>query len=264
MSTTIPMSTMQVPEPPWDMVMPPTAQLVFTVAVMLPWFVLTAMALRALIRDRQPVPLLFMIGGAFCIVFEPIVDVMGMVFFPIEGQWVGIHTFAGRPVPIFMWPVYSWFVGGQAFLFWQTMQRGTLTEAKVWKHWLIGWGVNIVLETPPLWAGVYTYFGPHPFNFWGLPLWWPAVNATMPLIAAFIVHKCWPHLGGWKVLYVIPIILMADGLVNGALAWPVWSALHSGYGYGLSYPAGLLTLALSALAIWLLAKGVAQDRQPTR
>jgi hypothetical protein len=249
-----------VPEPPYEMVMPYTAQLIFTIAVMVPWIILTAMALRILIKEKQPTPLLFMIGGMFCIVFEPIVDVMGMVFFPIEGQWIGIHTFAGRPVPIFMWPVYSWFVGGQAFLFWQAMHRGTITEGGVWKHWLIGWGVNIILESPPIWFGVYTYFGPHPFNFWGLPLWWPAVNATMPLIAAFIVHKSWPHLGGWKILLVMPIILMADGLVNGALAWPVWSALHSGYGLAVAYPAGFVTMFLSCVAVWLLGKGVASGK----
>jgi hypothetical protein len=240
------------PQPPWDMVMNQTGQTVFTVFVIIPWVVLLALAGRALVRDRSAAPLLFMLGGMCSIVMEPVVDVMGMCFFPIHGQWVGLETFAGRPVPIFMWPVYSWFVGGQAFLLWRTLQRGTLTGPRLWRHWLTAWGVNIVLETPGVLMGVYTYYGAQPFNLWGLPLWWPAVNATMPVVAAFGVHKSWPHLRGWRLLAIVPLVPMADGLVNGGLAWPTWSALHSDVGYAATYPASILTIALAALAIWVL------------
>jgi hypothetical protein len=197
-----------------------------------------------------------MLGGLCAIVIEPIVDVMGMCFFPIEGQWVGLETFAGRPVPIWMYPVYSWFVGGQAFLLWRSMQRGTLTGRGLWQHWLVGWGVNIVLETPGVLMGVYAYYGDQAFNFWGLPLWWPAVNATMPVVAAFVVHKAWHLLQGWRVLAIVPLLPMADGLVNGGLAWPTWSALHSEIGYAATYPAAILTIALAALAVWILASAL--------
>jgi hypothetical protein len=39
------------------------------------------------------------------------------------------------------------------------MQKGTLTQRKLFMYGFIAWGVNIVLETPGILVGVYTYFG---------------------------------------------------------------------------------------------------------
>ena len=243
-------------QPPWDMVMNAEAQVWFTVFVMVPWVIFIYVALGRLVKQKDSIPLLFLIGGMCAIVMEPIVDVMGMCFFPVIGQWEGLETFQGRPVPIWMYPVYSWFVGGQAYLLWKSMNEGKVTGQTIWRHWLVGWVVNIILESPGVLFGVYAYYGDQAFNFWGLPLWWPAVNATMPVVAAFIVHMSWHHLLGWKALYIIPLLPIADGLVNGGLAWPTWSALHSGYGFVATYPAAIMTIALAALCIWLLANAM--------
>ena len=243
-------------QPPWDMVMNATAQVYFTIFVTVPWIVLIAVALYRWYKARDAVPMLFMIGGPFSILLEPVVDVMGMCYFPVIGQWEGIETFEGCPVPICMFPVYSWFVGGQAYILWRSMVNGTLTGKLLWSHWLIGWGVNMVLESPGVLFGVYTYYGAQPFNFWGLPLWWPAVNATMPVVAAFVVFQCRDYLVGWRKLYIIPLLPIVDGLVNGGLAWPTWSALHSGIGLAATYLAAVLTIALASLSMWLLAKAM--------
>lgn len=244
-----------VAQPPADMVMPQTPQLIFMVFVHLPFVVLLGFAIAAYLRHRTPVPLLFMAGGAVAAVFEPIVDVLGMCFFPRPGQWVGLELF-DRPVPVFMWAVYSWFVGGQAFLLWQRMQRGSLTGRGLWTFWGISWGVNAVLELPGLLMGVYTYYGAQPFEVLGFPLWWPAINATMPVVAAFLAHKLWPHLAGWRVLMIVPIVPMADGMTNGAIGWPVWGALNTDLGYPATYPAALVTFALAGLTVWAVTRGL--------
>lgn len=248
-------------EPPWEMAMPQGWQTLYTIAVTIPWMVFIFIAVRRYFQVRDVAPALFLIGGLCCTIMEPIVDVMGMCFFPVDGQWVGFETFEGRPIPIWMFPIYSWFVGGQAYLLWRRMQKGTLTNTGLFKHWFIAWGVNIILETPGLLVGVYTYYGPHAFNFWGLPLWWPSVNATMPVIAAFIIHKSWVHIQGWKLLTIIPILPIADGLVNGGVAWPTWSALHSGNGLAATYPAAVLTIALGMLSVWLVSNGLPSNNQ---
>lgn len=233
-----------------SMVMNPTGQIVFIVFVMIPWVIFIAMAVRILIRSGNPVPILFLIGGAITIVWEPIVDVLGMVLFPVENQIIGLRTIVHRPVPMFMWPVYSWFVGGQALVLLRAFQRGTMTRPSLWKHWLGAWGVNIVLETPGILMGVYAYFGPQPFNLWGLPLWWPAVNATTPIAAAFIIFKLFPRLTGARILVIIPLLPMANGITNAAIAWPVWSALHSGHGLVVTHIAALIALGLATIAVW--------------
>src|SRR4051794_559596 len=124
-----------------------TGQTIFTIAVTIPWVVLFIVALRMWRRDHTPVPLLFMVGGALCILFEPIVDVLGMCWFPRLNQWVGLEVF-GRPIPLFMWPVYSWFVGGQAFLFWRAFQRG-MTRGRLWRWGGVLLGVDGPLQRPP-------------------------------------------------------------------------------------------------------------------
>lgn len=243
-----------VAQPPTSMTMPAVGQTIFMIFVHIPWVVLFGYALHALIRHHSPVPLLFLAGGVFATFFEPIVDVLGMCFFPRDGQWIGLTSF-DRPVPIFMWAVYSWFVGGQAFLWWRSMRRGTLTRGMVWRMWLLTWVVNAVLETPGLLMKVYTYYGKQPFDFWGFPLWWPAVNATMPLVAAYAAYRLWPHLTGWRVLAIIPIVPMADGLANGAIAWPIWTALNTGAGYVVTYLAGAVTIGLGCLVVWVIGVG---------
>jgi hypothetical protein len=244
-------------QPPSGLEMSAVGQTIFTIAVTIPWVVLFIVALRIWRRDHTPVPLLFMVGGALCILFEPIVDVLGMCWFPRINQWVGLEVF-GRPIPVFMWPVYSWFVGGQAFLFWRAFQRG-MTRRSLWRWWLILMAVNVALESPGILMNVYTYYGPQPFNPWGLPLWWLAANATMPIVAAYLVHKLYPDLTGAKVLLIILLVPMADGATNGAISWPVFTALNTQLGFWATYPAAIATFGLAALVVWVLTRGLPVD-----
>jgi hypothetical protein len=245
-------------QPPSGLEMSAVGQTIFTIAVTIPWVVLFIVALRIWRRDHTPVPLLFMVGGALCIFFEPIVDVLGMCWFPRLNQWVGLEVF-GRPIPLFMWPVYSWFVGGQAFLFWRAFQRG-MTRQSLWRWWLLLMAVNVALESPGILMNVYTYYGPQPFNLWGLPLWWLAANATMPIVAAYVVHKLYPDLTGAKVLLIILLVPMADGATNGAISWPVFTALNTQLGFWATYPAAIATFGLAALLVWAITRGLPVDR----
>lgn len=243
-----------IPQPPGGLEMNAAGQTIFTIGVTIPWVVAIVLAVRYWRRHGTPIPLLFLVGGAICIVFEPIVDVLGHVLFPRENQWVGFESF-GRPIPMFMWPVYSWFVGGQAFLVWYLLRRG-MTRNQLWKFWLTVMGINVVLETPGLLMDVYTYYGHQPFNPWGLPLWWPPVNATMPIVAGYVVYKMTPLLTGWRVLAVIPMVPMADGMANGAIAWPVWTALNTNLGMIATYPAAVAVFGLAAVAVWIMGTGL--------
>ncbi len=244
-------------QPPTGLETNALGQTIFTIGVTIPWVVAIVLAIRYWRREGTPIALLFLVGGTICILFEPIVDVLGMVLFPRENQWIGIETF-GRPIPIFMYPVYSWFVGGQAFLVWYLLRRG-MTRGQLWKFWLTVMAVNVVLETPGILMDVYTYYGAQPFNPWGLPLWWPPVNSTMPIVAGYAVYRMTPHLTGWKMLAVIPMVPMADGAANGAIAWPVWTALNTNLGMVATYPAAVAVFGLAALAVWIMGTGLPAD-----
>ncbi len=239
----------RIPMPPTDMTMPWGAQALFTIGQFIPFIVFTIIAFRLWRREGTLIPILCMIGGGFAMFMEPVVDVLGLVWFPREGQWRLFEVF-GRPIPLFI-VVYFWYVGGQAFLSWRKFERG-VTAHDIWRMYGIYMVINVILETPGLLMGVYTYYGKQPFNFWGLPLWWPFINAGMPIVAAAIIYRLRPYLQGWRILGVIPLIPMADGLVNGAAGWPTWVALNTRLPAVVTWSAGVVSMALGVFVMWIV------------
>jgi hypothetical protein len=232
--------------------MPETGQALFTAFIFAPLGVMLVIALRQLIRDREPLMLLCIAGGALAMFFEPIVDVLGLVWFARENQWVAFEVF-GRPMPLFVAFVYPWYVGGQGYIAYRVISRG-ITVAQMFLLWGIFAATDIALESPGVIANVYSYYGAQPLNPWGLPLWWPIVNPVMPLLVGALIFRVLPHLDrGWKLLAIVLFIPMADGMANGATAWPIWTALNTDLGLGATYPAMVMTLGLAAVSVWLLA-----------
>jgi hypothetical protein len=249
-----------VPQPPSHMVMPATAQAVFTLFIFAPLGVAIGIAIRNLVRGDGPLLLFCLIGGAVAAVFEPIVDVLGLVYFPRNGSWVAFETM-GRPVPLLIAFVYPWYVGGQGYLAYRLFQRG-IDRLGVFRLWAIFFAVNIALETPGLIPGVYTYYGRQPFDFWGFPLWWGFVNPVMPLIAGALIVRLRPYLGsGWRLLGIVPLIPIADGVANAATAWPMWATLNTDLPSVATYAAAIVTLGLALYAVWVISLVVSRPEQ---
>jgi len=249
-----------VPQPPSHMVMPATQQAVFTAFIFLPLGVALGIAIRNLIRGEGPLLLLCILGGTVAAVFEPIVDVLGLVFFPRQGAWVAFETM-GRPMPLLIAFVYPWYVGGQGYLAYRLFRRG-IDRRGVFQLWAIFFAVNIALETPGLIANVYTYYGRQPFDFWGFPLWWGFVNPVMPLIAGALIVRLRPYLGsGWRLLGIIPLIPIADGVANAATAWPMWATLNTDLPSVATYAAAIVTLGLALYAVWIISLVVARPAE---
>jgi hypothetical protein len=248
---------MNFPQPPIDMAMPETAQLWFTVFLFLPLAVLVPLGLRLWIRDHEPILLLCLLGGSLAMFLEPVVDVLGLVWFPRENQWVLFETF-GRPIPVLMAFVYAWYVGGQGYLAWRVFQRG-VTRRQVFQLYATFALLNAIIETPGLIADVYTYYGRQPFDFWGFPLWWAAVNAAMPVMVGALVYRLAPYLTGWRLLGTVALVPMADGVVNGAVGWPTWVALNTGMPSLITWTAGAVTIGLACFLVWIISLAVGRD-----
>ena len=238
------------PQPPQGLHMNTTAQAIFTIGQALPCVVMAYFAWRFWRKERSPILALCMAGGAFSVFMEPIVDVMGQVWFPRDGQWRMFETW-GRPLPWFL-VVYVWYVGGQAFIAYRQLDRGARGR-DIWKLYGLFFLVDVVLETPGLYMNLYTYYGHQPLNFFRLPLWWPAVNAAMPILAGLLISVLLPSRKGWRMLAVIPLIPAADGMANIAASWPTWSALNTRLPAVAVWSAGLLTCALACLMIHFLS-----------
>lgn len=244
--------------PPLEGVVDQTWQMVYNVAgftIMLGFIVFALIKCR---QTRSAIPILFLVGGALCMFVEPIVDVMGQVWFYREGQWVLFEAF-GRPMPTFLLANYTWYVGGQALLTFLWMEKGVTTR-QLWKLYGIFALVDVVLEEPILYTGIYVYYGDNqPFQPGLLPLWWPIINAVMPMVIAAVIYKIKPFLVGWRVLAVIPLIPMSDALTNASAGFPVWTAINSSHDLLWTNLGATATTVLCLLLVWVVTKAVAVD-----
>jgi hypothetical protein len=247
-----------IPQPPVTDPMPKLAETIFNVFIFIPLGIALALAIRKIFKGQGPVLLYCIIGGAFAATMEPVVDVLGLVYLKELGA-LGTFTILDRTMPLYICFVYPWYVGGLGYLASRLFRRGVTTR-DLFALWALDCVVDIFLESPGILAGTYLYYGHQPFNFWGFPLWWGFVNPIMPMTAGALIYKLSPHLNtAWKKLAIIPLIPMADGIANGAAAWPMWMTLNQqDVSYAVTYLAGFVCLGLSLFCVWIISLAVAR------
>lgn len=239
-------TTTESPATPDYMVMPHSAQIVFTCLWAAIALGFTGYATQQFITRRTLLPLMLLVGGAVSYLNEPIDDVLGLVWHPRPGQWVAFDTFG--PVPVWGVFVYIALFGGIPYLMYQAFQRG-VTKKQIWAWLGAFWVADIVAEIPAIQLGMYDYYGDPPFEIGGLPLYWFAINIGGPLETAVVLLVFGRRLTGARMLLVIPLpmVLVAAGSVGAG--WPVFSALHAESGTSVKYLAAIATFALAGTLI---------------
>jgi len=250
------------PIPPVDMIMPQVPQTVFIVANSIVCLIALAFAERMRRKSGSAVGYWLLLAGAATVINEPAVDILGLCWFAARGS-IPLFKAWGVTIPLFMLPVYCWYVGGQAMIALAAIRRGS-TVAQIFRLYALFAVVNVALEVPGLNMGIYAYYGNQPFEFLGFPFWWPICNALMPIVMACIVHFLLPHLKGVRVLLIILVGPMAAGVTNGAIAIPVWVALNSGMPAWAAHVASLVSLVLGLTVAFLVTRLVATDAHHAR
>jgi hypothetical protein len=250
----------EIPNPPIEMRTPETADAIFSVLMI-------ALALAAVLaglvywrRQRSPLPLLIVLGGACAMLIEPIVDVLGGCWWPRVGGWKAFTLF-DTPVPVWAAACHFWYVGGQALITWKVLSRNP-TRRSVWQLWVAFMAADLALEVPATLIHIYKYYGHQPLSVGGLPLWWLPVNGSMALVAGVLVWRTAPLLRGASLLLAIPLVVMGDSLANGAAGWPAWLALHSNWPQPVAHVAGVVCYGMAALLIWGVSLVVEPDACP--
>lgn len=235
--------------PPTDMVMNDFWQPFMTFVNVIPIVVVAWLALRRWMPGEGTLVLSALIGGGVASLLEPMVDHLGLVFFAPEGQWTMLRTF-GRVTPWFILPCFIWYTGGQALFTLHLMRRG-LTMTRLFALYGIYVLTNVAMEIPAIAAGVYGYYGPQPFEIAGLPLWFQALNAASPIVAAAVIHKLGAK-PGWHPALAVAVIPGAHVLANAVPGWPMWAALNSTGSLAITYPVALVTVALASLLVYMV------------
>ena len=108
--------------------MPKTAETIFNIFIFIPLGIALAIAVRHLIRGQGPVLLYCIVGGGLAALFEPVVDVLGLVYLKEEGA-LGTFTMLDRTMPLYICFVYPWFVGGLGYVAYRIFERGVTMRA---------------------------------------------------------------------------------------------------------------------------------------
>lgn len=255
-----------IPQPPVHDAMPKTAELVFDAFIFIPLGVALVIALRHIAQGRGPLLLFCILGGALACSFEPIVDVLGQVYLKELGAH-GTFTILGRTMPLYICFVYPWYVGGMGYLAYRLFDQG-VTAKNLFQLWALDAVVDVFLELPGIIAKTYLYYGHQPLKVFGFPLWWAMVNPVMPMLAGALLFFVIPRLGtspGWRLLAIVPLIPMADGIANAAAGWPMWIALNiPDQSYLWTYLGCAATLTLSLYCVWIIGLAVGRtESTPT-
>lgn len=248
------------PGAPTGLAMPHTGQIIFTTIWATIAGAFAVYALYLLVRRRDPLLAVLLVGGGVAYFNEPIDDLLGLVWHPRPGMWTLFDTFC--PVPVWGLFVYIALFGGIPYLMLRAFRRGA-SRRQVWAWLGIFWLADIAVEIPALHQGMYEYYGHPPFEVAGLPLYWFAINIGGPLETAVILLGAGAFFRGWRLVYLLLLPMVLDGAGSIGTGWPIFSALHAEASTPVKYAAALLTVGI-ALAVLDVTIRYAVSRMPPK
>ncbi len=221
---------------PVDMVVNPLWQWIFGILHFGIAGLSVYLALRNPLRYRDGWEVLFraaiLCSGALgAVVFEGAVDRAGKLWYAEYGARPLVQ-FWGTHVPLWVAPVYLWFIGGALLFIIQRVRNGCRPRDFLYIFGGIA-VADLLLEVPIIKiAKLYTYYGGNqPFfnqHWFPLPLWFISTNRLFDLVPALLILLLMSFRTKW-VIAMIPAVMFGSMYVSYAfVTWPTVAALHSG------------------------------------
>jgi len=213
-------------QPPFDLVMPATAQTVWemiSAAILLYTLYYFARQSR---KEQSWFPMLFWLGTIPLTFAEPLFDVGMTCFYPHVGQHAVFELF-GRSMPLFLVFCYLGGIAPVMYAVALRIEQGAGT-AFIWKVFVIMGAGTAVYEIITINLGLWTYYSPaHPLRVFNYPLGIGIENGAAFLLTAFAVVKIRPMLKGgqqWLAALILPIVFVMGEFAAG---WPYFSVINT-------------------------------------
>jgi uncharacterized membrane protein len=247
---------------PWNAPMPAGPQVLLTTLSGIVWL-LAAWFVRTECRRRHDlVPLYAFIGGGLIVVYEPLGDMLASVLYPVHGQWTWIDLF-GRPIPAFIGILYFWYMSVPAVYFVKRVEQG-LTRASLWRMYLFSLVLAIGIELFGVNVDAWVYYGPHPYLFFGVPLWCPVTYSgflTVISIGLYLFTRHMDRKYNWLVILLVPACMAGGHMV---LSLPAAAAMFSTTNTLCIWSGATLSIALSVLLVHLVSQVLCNDSVAAR
>jgi hypothetical protein len=189
-------------------------------------------------------------GAAGAIFFEPAVDRAVNLWYAEVGQWP-LSQMWGISVPLWVAPVYLWFIGGGALVIVDRIRKGGTTRDYLYIFGGIA-VADLLLEVPIIKiAGLYTYYGENqPFfdaDWFPLPLWLIFTNRVFDLLPALMLIALMSFRSKW-VIAAVPVLMLGSCYMSyGLVTWPTVYALHNGASPLVAHLAATYTIVVATL-----------------
>jgi len=172
------------------------------VILAVPW------AVRAIVKHRNFVPVIVLIGGLVCSLEEAMLDMLGHLHWAPNLQKV--YTNFGVSVPLLIPLCYVAFLGMMSYFCYFVIRNG----AKLSHYFMLlamGGILDAVMETIGINLGVYKYYGFQPFEFLNFPYWWAFINSASFVAVGTLLAYFVPRLHGARkwILVMAPSYGMA-------------------------------------------------------
>jgi hypothetical protein len=254
------------PVPPAHLSAPHAWSMAFTVICAAFWLMALAWVVRLATRG-EPLGIFFLLGGLCMGLLEPYLDYLGLLWFASDNVAIAVNLFQ-RHIPLYVVLGYSFFFALQSYVIYRAIQLGKGTRFFLYAY-VISWVFDGALQITGAQLGLYRYYGQQPFLIFGAPAWWYTIDAALQLTAGLVFFLIRHRLVGWGRLLVIPMLPALYAGLNGALGWPVFTALNSNFNAELNgngsralvYLGGILTIALTALVVWLVVTEIRRAQQ---
>lgn len=251
------MQFFQHPPVPYDLVANETASWGFLAFTAVSFIATLAWAIRTGVRSQDWLPLLLMGGGALCGFLEPLADLLGATFYPMNTPLLVFELF-GRHIPLFVFVGESMFFATAVYAAYRLFIAG-VSAAKLLGILLLFSLFDAAMEMTVIQFGVMTYYGNNPTLIFGLPAYSLVQNGALAVVGGWTVLAVLPLLRGRKKLLIIPIVPLSFGLQAFITTWPMYLGLNIDASRSTLLVLGLIaTVANLALPLWCINSRLAR------